>query len=144
MKNYLPILRGLFVFAVCVSQGGFAGGQGVTRDLDNLPFFKSYTNHRVSSYDRTGGNDDGNWENPIQPGETRALAEIEGPAIISHIWITIATPETMHLKKLVLRMYWDGETVRASKLRSETFSASDSESISSMTRRLCRWARKRR
>jgi hypothetical protein len=100
----------LFVFVVCVSLSGFAAGQGVARDLDRLPLYKSYTNHRVSSYDQTGGNDDGNWGNPIQPGETRALAEIEGPAIISHIWITIATPEKMHLKKLVLRMYWDGET----------------------------------
>ena len=78
-------------------------------DFD-LARLRSYTNHRVSSHDRSGANDDGNWGNPIQAGETRAIAEIEGPAVISHIWITIATPERWHLKKIVLRMYWDGES----------------------------------
>ncbi len=80
-----------------------------TADLDSLPILRDYTNHRVSSYDVTGANDDGNWQNPIQAGETRTIAEIEGPAIISHIWITISTPEQYHLKKIVLRMYWDEE-----------------------------------
>jgi hypothetical protein len=80
-----------------------------TDNLDSLPILRDYTNHRVSSYDVTGANDDGNWQNPIQAGETRTIAEIEGPAIISHIWITISTPEQYHLKKIVLRMYWDEE-----------------------------------
>jgi hypothetical protein len=34
---------------------------------------------------------------------------MDGPGIIQHIWITIATNESYHLKKIVLRMYWDGE-----------------------------------
>jgi hypothetical protein len=76
----------------------------------NLARLRDYTNHRVSSHDRSGANDDGNWKNAIQPGETRALAEIDGPAVISHIWITIATPAKWHLKEMVLRMYWDGES----------------------------------
>ncbi|HLE71280.1 MAG TPA: glycoside hydrolase family 172 protein [Vicinamibacteria bacterium] len=75
----------------------------------NLARLRDYTNHRVSSHDRSGANDDGNWKNAIQPGETRTLAEIDGPAVISHIWITIATPAKWHLKEMVLRMYWDGE-----------------------------------
>jgi hypothetical protein len=33
-----------------------------------------------------------------------------GPGQISHIWFTIADREEKHLKKIVLRMYWDGET----------------------------------
>ncbi|HJO38763.1 MAG: DUF2961 domain-containing protein [Vicinamibacterales bacterium] len=85
-------------------------GQSVSSELSALPILRDYTNHRVSSHDRTGANDDGNWLNPIQPGETRTIAEIDGPAILSHIWITIATPERQHLKKIVLRMYWDGES----------------------------------
>jgi D-arabinan exo alpha-(1,3)/(1,5)-arabinofuranosidase (non-reducing end) len=75
----------------------------------DLARLKSYTNHRVSSHDPSGANDDGNWANSIKPGETRTLAEIDGPAVISHIWITIATPSKWHLKEMVLRMYWDGE-----------------------------------
>src|SRR3990172_5269601 len=76
----------------------------------NLARLRDYTNHRVSSHDRSGANDDGNWANAIQPWETRTLAEIDGPAVISHIWITIATPAKWHLKGMVLRMYWVGES----------------------------------
>ena len=43
------------------------------------------------------------------PGETRTLAEIAGPGAIHHFWVTIASSEPQHLRKLVLRMYWDGE-----------------------------------
>ena len=86
-----------------------ATAQSVSSELTALPVLRSYTNHRVSSHDRTGANDDGNWQNPIQAGEMRTIAEIDGPALISHIWITISTPEKYHLKKIVLRMYWDGE-----------------------------------
>jgi hypothetical protein len=89
---------------------GPAVAQVPRNEIDSLPLLKSYTVHRVSSYDRTGANDDGTGGNKIKPGETRTIAEIEGPGIISHIWITIATDEDFHLKKIVLRMYWDGET----------------------------------
>jgi hypothetical protein len=68
---------------------------------------KDYVLKRASSYDRTGGNAD---YRTIAPGETLKLMDEAGPGVISHVWITIASPETYHLKKLVLRMYWDGET----------------------------------
>lgn len=70
---------------------------------------RNYSSERISSYDRTGANDDGNWANKIEPGETRTIGEVEGPGIFKHIWMTIATGETNHLKKIVLRMYWDDE-----------------------------------
>ncbi len=70
---------------------------------------RDYSSERISSYDRTGANDDGNWKNKIKPGDTRTIGEVTGPGIIKHIWITIASNEPHHLKKIVLRMYWDGE-----------------------------------
>ncbi|WP_421809876.1 glycoside hydrolase family 172 protein [Flagellimonas sp.] len=70
---------------------------------------KGYTSHRISSYDRSGANDDGNWKDKIKPGETRTIGDIKGPGIIKHIWTTIASNEPYHLKKIILRMYWDGE-----------------------------------
>jgi hypothetical protein len=82
-------------------------------DLSSLPLLKTYTQERISSYDRQGGNDDGGRQNPIKPGETRTLAEVAGPGVITHLWFTIATPERYHLKKIVLRMYWDGESLPA-------------------------------
>jgi len=61
---------------------------------------------RVSSWDRTGGNDD---FIRVQPGETAEIARIEGPACINHIWMTIFNPERYYLRRMVLRMWWDGE-----------------------------------
>ncbi len=79
-------------------------------NLDNKIWMpREYTPQRISSYDKTGANDDGNWKNKIKPGETRVIADVKGPGIIKHIWMTIAHDEYYHLKKIVLRMYWDGE-----------------------------------
>lgn len=49
---------------------------------------------------------------PIDSGETTTIADIEGPGVIKHIWIT--TPNELNgrrylVRDLVLRMYWDGE-----------------------------------
>src|SRR6266498_2287904 len=82
-------------------------------ELSSLPQLKTYTLERATSSDPTGGNDDGNWKQPIKPGEQRTIASLMGPGIITHIWITIATPEDYHLKKIVLRAYWDGDTLPA-------------------------------
>jgi D-arabinan exo alpha-(1,3)/(1,5)-arabinofuranosidase (non-reducing end) len=66
-----------------------------------------YVLKRVSSYDRSGGNAD---MRKIGAGETLTVFEESGPGVITHIWFTIASPENAHLKKLVLRMFWDNES----------------------------------
>jgi len=68
---------------------------------------REYSSRRVSSYDTSGANDDGNWKNKIEPNTTRVIGELEGPGIIKHMWITIASNEQHHLKKIVFRIYWD-------------------------------------
>jgi hypothetical protein len=75
--------------------------------LADLPQAKDYVQHRSSSYDRKGGNADAR---PIAPGETLTLLDNAGPGLITHLWVTIASDDPHHLKALVLRMYWDGET----------------------------------
>jgi Protein of unknown function (DUF2961) len=65
-----------------------------------------YVLKRSSSYDRTGGNED---YRPLDAGQTLRLLDESGPGEITHVWITIASREEYHLKKIVLRMYWDGE-----------------------------------
>lgn len=67
---------------------------------------KDYVLRRSSSYDRTGGNAD---YREVAPGETLTLLDADGPGVVSHVWITIASPERYHLKKIALRMYWDNE-----------------------------------
>jgi Protein of unknown function (DUF2961) len=106
------IIRFLSITCLIVLAGALVRAQG-RDELSQLPFLKSYTQERISSYDRTGANDDGNWKNPIKAGETRTIGEVQGPGIITHMWFTIATPEHYHLKKIVLRMYWDGEQLPA-------------------------------
>lgn len=75
--------------------------------LGDLARFRNYSAGRSSSWDRSGGNGD---YFIIKPGETRSLAEIEGPGCIRHIWTTIACGEVDFLRKLVLRIWWDGES----------------------------------
>src|SRR5258708_24461648 len=75
--------------------------------LSHVAEAKDYVQHRASSYDRSGANAD---SRTIAPGDTLTLLDESGPGLISHIWFTIATNDPDHLKALVLRMYWDGET----------------------------------
>jgi hypothetical protein len=67
---------------------------------------QDYVPKRVSSYDRSGGNAD---YRQVAPNQTLTILDVDGPATITHIWITLSSHEAYHLKKLVLRMYWDHE-----------------------------------
>ncbi len=75
--------------------------------LLELAALRPYQTRRSSSFDRTGGNAD---FAKIATGQTIPLLEANGPGTITHIWFTINSHEDQHLKKLVLRAYWDGET----------------------------------
>jgi hypothetical protein len=75
--------------------------------VDQLTRLGNYESRRASSYDRSGGNAD---YRHLKAGEMLELFSETGPGEIRHIWITMATGEAYHLKKVVLRMYWDGET----------------------------------
>ena len=74
--------------------------------LMELAILRNYQTRRSSSFDRTGGNAD---FAKIPAGQTIPLLEANGPGTITHIWFTINSHEEYHLKKLVLRAYWDGE-----------------------------------
>ena len=76
--------------------------------LENITTIKQgVKSKRISSFDRSGGNND-RFEN-IAPGETRTIAEIDGAGTINHIWITIS-PEAPELNRsdIIFRIYWDG------------------------------------
>ncbi len=82
-------------------------GQAPANSLSNLTKPQDYVLKRASSYDRSGGNED---YRSLAPGDTLPLLDTAGPGEISHIWVTIASGENFHLKKIVLRIFWDGET----------------------------------
>lgn len=99
--------------------------------LARLPKQKDYVQKRASSYDRSGGNFD---LRRLPAGETLTLLDDSGPGMITHIWITLTNDNPDNLKALVLRMYWDGETTPASRLRWEISSAWGSVNIFSIAR----------
>ncbi len=72
-----------------------------------LARLRNYKSRRSSSWDRTGGNRDAI---PIEPGQTATLFDVTGAGVITHIWFTISSQDAMHLKNLVLRAWWDGES----------------------------------
>jgi hypothetical protein len=61
---------------------------------------------RASSADPTGGNTDRIF---ISHGETRTLLDVKGAGCITHLWFTGASVEEFWLRKLLLKIYWDGE-----------------------------------
>jgi hypothetical protein len=67
---------------------------------------QTYIPHRASSSDPTGANAD---SRAIAPGATLTVLDADGPGTISHIWFTIADREPYHLKRIVMRIYWDNE-----------------------------------
>jgi hypothetical protein len=86
--------------------GNIARAQESTDWLAGLTQSHDYLLKRSSSYDRSGGNDD---YRSLPSGDTLTLLDARGPGEVSHVWITIASREMYHLKKIVLRMYWDDE-----------------------------------
>ena len=68
---------------------------------------RNYKTRRSSSWDRTGGNADAM---PVDPGQTLTLLDMTGAGVVTHLWFTINSPDPMHLKNLVLRAWWDGES----------------------------------
>lgn len=78
--------------------------------LSNLYKERKGKRMRASSYDKTGGNFD---FYAFMPKEKKTIMEEEGPGTITHIWITFGTyppdPNAMLERKIVIKMYWDGE-----------------------------------
>lgn len=81
--------------------------EGLGQGLSDLPRLKSYTAHRASSQNRyVGSNDD---SKRIMPGETLAMADLTGPGVVSHIWLTVADNEYAWPRLVRLRVYYDGK-----------------------------------
>ena len=97
-------MRRIFLLLLFCTLGAAAQGP---QGLADLSHFHKYVLKRSSSYDRSGGNADAR---PVVPGNTITVLDENGPGQVSHIWFTIADKEPRHLKKIVLRMYWDDES----------------------------------
>jgi hypothetical protein len=97
---------GLLALVLVAPAARAQAGGGPLADLARLR--TDVRSRRVSSFDRSGGNND-RFER-IAAGERRALFEVAGAGIINHIWITIAPPPpALSRNDIIVRMYWDGE-----------------------------------
>ena len=99
-------LKFLFPLVFCFLQQPLFAQTHLPPNID-LTQTQDYVLKRVSSSDPAGANAD---FRQIDPGGTLTLMDAEGPGMLTHIWITVASSEAYHLKKLVLRIYWDHET----------------------------------
>ncbi len=70
---------------------------------------KDYAAYRSSSNNvDLGSNDDS--KRPI-PGETITLADLTGPGVVTHIWLTVAANEYAWPRLLRFRVYYDGSPI---------------------------------
>jgi hypothetical protein len=77
--------------------------------LPDLTRLRDGAASRVSSNNPDPHSNDDSWR-PIA-GETITLADLTGPGVINHIWITIAANEYGWPRLLRLRVYYDGSPV---------------------------------
>ena len=70
---------------------------------------KDFSAHRSSSNNPDWNSNDDS-KRPI-PGETQVLADLTGPGVVTHLWVTIADNEYGWPRLLRLRVYYDGSSV---------------------------------
>ena len=76
-------------------------------DISRLPLYRSGDMEQLSSYDRTGGNDDGfsgKYSTIRKETEGLVIADLKGPGVVNRIWTP--TPEADTVK-----FYFDGEII---------------------------------
>jgi D-arabinan exo alpha-(1,3)/(1,5)-arabinofuranosidase (non-reducing end) len=128
MKLRTLLLPGalLLIGLICTAASAQSFADGIGTDLGNIYRLSDGRSFSISPENPTGEKGKGGmakdgaasdaardlgqgWKvNPfviVQPGTTFTLAEIDGPGLIQHIWLT----PTGNWRLSILRMYWDDE-----------------------------------
>ena len=74
-------------------------------DVSRLPLYRSGQMYQLSSYDTTGGNDDGfsgRFSYVRKETEGLVIADLKGPGVVNRIWTPTPTTDT-------IKFYFDGE-----------------------------------
>lgn len=106
VKCAVKVRLGISALVVVLCFATAASSQSIG-PLSGLADLSDASSHRSSSADPTGGNAD--WIK-IPAGSSATLTDIKGPGSIGHIWFTINSPSPYHLRELVIRVFWDGES----------------------------------
>ncbi len=98
---------GYLIFVVVACNSCVQSGKNSEYPSDSMEYPERAITQRASSYDLE-------WENGnadarrFDPGQSRVLADLEGPGRITHIWFTAFGYERGFPRSVVLRIYWDG------------------------------------
>ena len=76
--------------------------------LNRLLTLHSGRNRRISSNELPKWNDANLDMNILPPGKSIEMPLLEGPGVITHIWMTSHAGRVNELNSLTLRIYWDG------------------------------------
>ncbi len=108
--NEKPVCFFSALAAILVMAGATVCAQGPPANFPD-PFRlvepKNFTAHRASSNNPDWNSNDDS-KRPI-PGETVVLADLKGPGVLTHLWVTIADNEYGWPRLLRLRIYYDGD-----------------------------------
>lgn len=105
VRSVLRLLAGTLLglaLASAQAPSGLGDMLDLARSKDFAAFRSSSNNPDLMS------NDDS--KRPI-PGETVVLADLAGPGVVTHIWLTVAASEYGWPRLLRLRVYYDGSVV---------------------------------
>ncbi|MDN5203745.1 DUF2961 domain-containing protein [Fulvivirgaceae bacterium BMA10] len=113
LKNFLMMKYALVFFFASATSFAQKASNTLVEELDmlnNIELLPKYVErgeaHMLSSYDSTGGNDDGfsgKYSFIRKEGEDRlVIADLKGPGVIQRIWTPIPTRDT-------IQFYFDGE-----------------------------------
>ncbi len=98
------------LIVILLLAAGVASAQAPGNDFPDslgLARLKNYSAARVSSDNRyVFSNDD---SKRIMPGQTLVMADLAGPGVVRHIWLTVAENEFGWPRLLRLRVYYDGK-----------------------------------
>jgi hypothetical protein len=97
------------MLALVAAFGTVLTAQMPAPDMQDLPRLKDFEAERVSSNSPDPLSNDDSWR-PIA-GETDVLADLTGPGVVTHIWLTIAANEYAWPRLLRLRVYYDGSPI---------------------------------
>lgn len=109
MVRFQHVTSRVAALAVGAALAGCAPGEsGGSADgaLDHLMVPSGGRFRHVSSYDTTGGNLD---RLEIAPGDSAAILDVTGPGVIRRLWMTVSSRDPHYLRRIALKMYWDGE-----------------------------------
>jgi hypothetical protein len=95
------------VILLLVASGRAQVSSVSSSELSDLPRLKTFSAYRISSNNQfVGSNDD---SKRIMPGETLVMADLHGPGVVNHIWVTVADNEFAWPRLVRLRVYYDGK-----------------------------------